>query len=294
MATNRQTRTVLPQSPTAAPLHSRRMIVFAAALSAMVIAAGLVWTALGAMPGISKSFPVREVIFVSATDAPLMEIDNDSLHRVATALQTRGASMMLLDLDALKNGVKKIAWVRDANVRRQFPATIIVAIEEHKPVAAWGFVAPEAVVSNEDSQPNPQSRLVNSFGEIFLAQISDERKSTLPRLYGPEGTATEVLEKYVVMLAPLKIVGRAPARLLLTERRAWQVTLDNGSHLQLGRSDTDIRLDRYIQTFPQIAALQTAGVNVDLRYQTGFTILEGQPASNAKSINKVLGKKKTA
>lgn len=273
MATTRPTRPVRPalQSQAATPLHSQRMVVIGATLLAMVVAAGGVWAALGVMPDLGKSLPVREVVFVSATKAPLSEIDGDSLKRVADALQTRGARMLQLDLIALKNGVKQIAWVRDANVRRQFPSTIVVAIEEHRPVATWGFAAPPVPVT-EDAEINLQSLLVNSYGEVFRAVISDERKATLPMLDGPDGSATEVLEKYAAMIAPLAAIDRAPKKLLMSARRAWQVTLDDGGRLQLGRNDSELRLLRYVRAYPQVVALQKAGTDVDLRFQSGFAI----------------------
>lgn len=282
MATTRPTRPVrpAPQSQAATPLHSQRMVVIGATLLAMLVAAGGVWIALGAMPDVGKSLPVREVVFISATKAPLSEIDADSLKRVADALQTRGARMLQLDLIALKNGVKQIAWVRDANVRRQFPSTIVVAIEEHRPVATWGFAAPPAPVT-EDAEINMQSLLVNSYGEVFRAVISDERKLVLPMLDGPDGSATEVLEKYAAMMVPLAAIDRTPKKLLMTARRAWRVTLDDGGTLQLGRSDDEARLLRYVRAYPQVAALQKANADVDLRYQGGFAIRGGDVAKAA-------------
>ncbi len=278
MATMRPTRPVRPalQSQAATPLHSQRMVVIGATILAMLLAAGGVWAALGVMPDLGKSLPVREVVFVSATRAPLSEIDADSLKRVADALQTRGARMLQLDLIALKNGVKQIAWVRDANVRRQFPSTIVVAIEEHRPVATWGFAAPPAPVT-EDAEINMQSLLVNSYGEVFRAVISDERKAALPMLDGPDGSATEVLEKYAAMIVPLALIERTPKKLLMTARRAWRVTLDDGGTLQLGRSDDEARLLRYVRAYPQVAALQKTNTDVDLRYQGGFAIVGESP-----------------
>ena len=132
----------------------------------MLFAAGIVWAVIAAIPSIAKSFPVREVIFTSSTSLPLSEIENDVLKRVADAIQTRQATMLQLDLASLRNNIKQLPWVREAYVRRQFPASIVVSIEEHKPSATW---VTESIAPNvSDATTSPQSLLVNSYGELFM------------------------------------------------------------------------------------------------------------------------------
>jgi cell division protein FtsQ len=269
------------------PLHSQRLVVLGATFVAMLLAAGLVWLLLSKMPTIASAWPIEKVVFVSANKTPLSEIDDESLKRVASALQTRQASMLQLDLTNLKTSVKQMEWVRDANVRRQFPSTIVVSIEEHKPAAVWRDVNEgSTAASNEETASAAQSALVNSYGEVFRAVISDERKWQLPQISGPQGASLDVLEKFAALVAPLKAINRTPTQLVLTPRRAWQLTLDNGSVLQLGRSETDARLERFIKTYPQVAALQVANSGVDLRYQSGFAIRNMGNAGNADSAAK--------
>ncbi|NJR72218.1 MAG: FtsQ-type POTRA domain-containing protein [Gammaproteobacteria bacterium] len=119
------------------PIYSQRLVVLTAAFVSMLLAAGMVWLLRSQVPAIEKLFPIERVLFVSATNQPLMEINHDTLMQMAEALQTRQASILQLDLSALKASVSQLEWVRNASVRRQFPATIVVAIEEHKPRAAW-------------------------------------------------------------------------------------------------------------------------------------------------------------
>ncbi len=277
-----QNRHVSAKKQDAAPLHSQRLVVLAAALTAMLLAAGMVWLLRSQLPAIAKLFPIERVVFVSATKSPLMEINNDALKQIADALQTRQASMLQLDLLSLKASIAQVEWVRDANVRRQFPATIVVAIEEHKPKAAW--LGEVAIARLNDEAINDSTALVNQFGEVFRAVITDERRDGLPKLAGPEGTSTEVLEKFASVIAPLADIARSPAALLLTPRRAWQLTLDNGARLELGRHDTDVRLSRFIATYPQITALQVANSQVDLRYLSGFTIRNAAGAVTTTSV----------
>ena len=269
------------------PFHRRRGVVIGAALAAMLVAAAVVWVAIGAVPDLAKRLPVERVVFVSASGAPLTEVDGDALKRVADALRTRNASILQLDLAGLASSVKQIPWVREATIRRQFPASIVVAIEEHKPVARWMTAPVSADV------PDEASTLLNSYGDVFVAVIADDRRDLLPRLTGPDGTSAEVLTRYAALLAPLKVIDRAPVALVLTARRAWQLTLDNGAAIELGRTDADQRIARFIRTYNEFPALQVAGAVVDMRYQTGFTIRHANGTTVTKPVRDNAAKKRS-
>lgn len=263
-----------------APFHQQRLVVIGAALAAMMIAAALTGLALGALPHISKSLRIERVVFVSATNNTLAEVDDEALKRVASALTTRGASMLHLNLVDLASIVKQVPWVREATIRRQFPSTMVVAIEEHKLVAHW------VVATQDESQAVETSTLVNSFGDLFTATIADERRDQLPKLAGPEGTSAEVLTRYAALLTPLKTIDRAPKLVVMTPRRAWQIMLDNGITIELGRTDVDERIARFIRTYPELPALRVAEAVVDMRYQSGLTIRNANNLAASKKIAK--------
>jgi cell division protein FtsQ len=283
-AANRARGRVGPQADL--PLHSRRGVVIGAAFAAMITAAVVMWLALGALPDVGKSLPIERVVFVSATNNALTEVDDEALKRVANALTTRGASMLQLDLVGLASIVKQVQWVREATIRRQFPSTIVVAIEEHKPMAHW------VAAAVDDSQTAETSTLVNSFGDVFTATIADERRDLLPKLAGPEGSSTEVLTRYAALLAPLKAIDRSPRSVTMTPRRAWQVKLDNGISLELGRAEVDERIARFIRTYPELLALRVADAVVDMRYQSGLTIRNNSTAAASNKLTKPAQTKK--
>jgi cell division protein FtsQ len=280
----------------AAPLHSRRSVVLGVSLMAMLLAAAGVFAALGTLPQLARHFPVERVVFVSAGPERLVEVSNEELERVAEALQTRGANMLQLNLNALKGAVKQIAWVRDATVRRQFPGTVEVAIEEHRVAARWAALSMKRAGAEntegdggEGGEEGAEAKrpLVNTFGEVFSAQLSDERAEQLPVLRGPSDTSAEVLTRMVAMGPVLGEISRSAREVTLTERRAWRVLLDNGTALELGRTDSDVRLARFVRAYPQVVVLQNPNGNVDLRYAGGFAIKGTLPAAKAKSTTKV-------
>ena len=240
----------------------KRVVVIAAALVAMLIAAGGAWFAIAAMSNgaasmaVLPSLPIRSVTF-TGVDGELKRVEAGELKRIAGAIQNIGGSMLKTDLNQVKAAVREVEWVRDAEVRRRFPSTLEVRIEEHAPFARW-----------QSAGDVEQTLLVNTAGEIFAAEFD----GALPVFSGPKDSARQVLIQYLSFRTQLAPLDRAPAELHLSARRAWQLKFDNGTTLELGRSDADQRLARYVRAYPAIAALRNANVRVDMRYSAGLAV----------------------
>lgn len=157
-----------------------------------------------------------------------------------------------LDIVRLRAAFEKLPWVRKVDVRRQWPDRIDVVIEAHQPLARWGNTA-----------------LVNVQGEVFAA-ASDK---PLPVFSGPEGTSAEIALQYEVFRREFAALGREPVLLRLSPRRAWQVRLDNGMLLEIGREQVPARIARFLAAYPQtITPLERRIEYVDLRYANGFAV----------------------
>ncbi len=250
----------------------KRIVVIGAAFTAMLVAGGVAWFAIAAMPKEAARInllPIRAVTFVGVT-GEFKRVNADELKRIAGAIQNMGGSMLRTDLNQVKAAVKQVEWVRDAEVRRRFPATLDVHIEEHAPFARWQLASDTG-----------QSLLVNTFGEVFEAEFDD----ALPVFSGPADSSREVMMNYLAFKSQLAAIQQEPSEIRLSPRRAWQVKLSNGSTLALGRSDAGARLARYVRAFPNIASLQLANARVDLRYQTGLAVRAEMRVVPAKSPN---------
>lgn len=271
--------------PALESLTRKRGVVIGVALLAMALAAAGAWLTISFVSREAAQvnlLPIRSVSFVG----DLKRVDQDELKRIAGGIQTIGGSMLRTDLNQVKAVVRQVEWVRDAEVRRRFPGTLEIQIEEHKPFARWQF-------SNGDVDAE-QSLLVNTFGEVFAADTEDP----LPLLSGPADSAVEVMTQWLAFGRQLDALGTAsaelrPAELRLSPRRAWQLKLVNGSTLELGRNDAAARLARFVRAVPQVPALQLASARVDLRYQSGLAVrgvlakpaarpAEKKPATNNK------------
>ena len=126
-------------------------------------------------------------------------------------------------------------------------------------------------------------RLVNTRGEVFAAATGDE----LPVFSGPEGASAAILERYREFDSRLAKIQRKPVAITLTAREAWQVRLDDGVLLDLGRDQPRQplaeRLDRFAAHYA--AAREQAHqpvAAVDMRYPNGFALRVGSPEKKSK------------
>jgi cell division protein FtsQ len=187
-----------------------------------------------------------------------------------------------LDLQATRQVFETMPWVRQAVVRRDFPNRLKVQLQEHQPVAYWGVEG--------------DSRLVNSFGEVFEVNLGELEQDQLPRLNGPEGQSARVLATFHTLqplLAPMEL---ALEQLELTARGGWRAQLASGTTLELGSGSTDelvARLERFLKTVTQATARYNRGVDqlasVDLRHTDGYAIrMNGVSTVEAADMKKVI------
>jgi cell division protein FtsQ len=191
-------------------------------------------------------FPLREV----SVSGQLAHTTRDQIESIVRE-ELRG-NFFTVDLEATRAAFATLPWVSSATLRRVWPDRLEVRIEEHVALARWRDTA-----------------LVDDRGEVFEA-ATDAR---LPVFAGPDGSAAEMLAQYHALARLLAPIGRAPAKVRLSERRAWEIELDNGAVLELGRQDLAVRLQRFVAAYRHtIGRLPGAGYRIDLRYPNGFAL----------------------
>jgi cell division protein FtsQ len=161
-------------------------------------------------------------------------------------------NFVTVDVALARAAFEKLPWVRRAAVRRQWPGRLEVRIEEHVPIARWGADA-----------------LVNTQGEIFKADFQGE----LPAFGGPPELAKEIAIQYEYFRSALATIGRRPLQVSVSSRRAWEIRLDGGTVLELGREHVEERLARFVAVYGRtIGRLNRRIEYVDLRYPGGFAV----------------------
>jgi cell division protein FtsQ len=159
-------------------------------------------------------------------------------------------NFLTVDLEAVRNTFGKLPWVRAARVRRVWPQSLEVMLEEHVALARWGDAA-----------------LVSRHGEIFNAASEEQ----LPLFEGPEESSIEMVRQYRAFSRLLRPLEQNIDYMKLSPRHAWRVRLENGTMLELGREQTEARLERYVLAHVRGAfAFDQRLSYVDLRYSNGF------------------------
>ena len=202
-------------------------------------------------------------VFVKLQDPTLLpvrvvRIDGQVIHMERGQLERSLGGMIqgnyfTLDVEALQRAAKRLPWVEKVTVRRVWPDTLQMWVQEKDPLARWG-----------------KSRLISTRGVAFEPR-PEEMPTGLPRLFGPEGTEKKVAAGYQSMQRQLAALGLGIERLRLNARQAWWVKLDNGLELYLGNQDTENRLQRFIRAYPSLIQHQTGILTaIDLRYTNGL------------------------
>jgi cell division protein FtsQ len=254
------------------PFDVKLMNITATALFSVCVVlllAGVAWWA------------VRHPLFAIAG----ITVQGDVAHNNAVTLRANVAprlagNFFTVDLGKAREAFEAVPWVRKAVVRREFPNRLRVRLQEHQAVALWGA--------------DGETRLVNSFGEVFEANAGDVEPDELPRLSGPQEQSAQVLAMYGSLKPMFEDLDLGVVRLTLTARGSWQLELDTGGVVELGRGtpeEVTARTQRFAQTLTQVASRYgrrpDALISADLRHGDGFAVrLRGVGTTGADAAAK--------
>jgi cell division protein FtsQ len=217
-----------------------------------------------------KSIRIEPVAIteVVGTVAPALRHVNAATIRQAalpSLLASTSGNFFTVDLEAVRRAFETVAWVRRAQVRREWPNRLVVRIEEHQVLGTWD-----------------DGRLVNTFGELFTANPAEaeEDNRTLPELAGPEGSERDVASRYVDFRSWFARLALVPDQVTLSPRYAWTVHFDNGTDsgltVDLGRerdgNTVPERVLRILNAWPALTARWPKPTLIDLRYPNGFAL----------------------
>ena len=216
---------------------------------------------------------VRDVSRAHAFDIRGITVTGDTQHNNSLTLRANVApriagTFFTVDLARVRAAFEAAPWVRHAVVQRDFPNRLRVRLEEHQPVALWGGEAGQG-----------DARLLNSFGEVFEANLGEVEQDNLPLLSGPDGQSTEVLAMYSALEPLFSGLDLVIEELALSARGSWSLQLASGGQIDLGRGSLDEvlpRVERFLKTLTQVVSrygrAASAIESADLRHQNGYAI----------------------
>lgn len=185
-----------------------------------------------------------------------------------------------VDLSHIREVLLHKPWVKNVSLRRKWPASLTVFIEEQVPVAFWN-----------------DNAYLSENGDVFEPENIDT-KLNLPNLNGPAGQHDNVWKFMNILYKETAMLNYEVVRLNLDNRRAWQMVIVETANLEsvdieaagiesteikikLGRFDTEKRLQRFVHILPALTIGQGINKNdyttskiklIDMRYPNGFAV----------------------
>lgn len=173
------------------------------------------------------------------------------------------------DLDAIKETVERMPWVDRVSVKRIWPDAIDIKVYEQNAYARWG----------NDS-------LLNERGEVFKPNNAAQFEH-LPKLFGPEGQQSKVLEIMKGIRTTLHDQSLELAEFVIDDRRSWRIVLASGMEIILGRKDQLKNFQRFLKSLKLFEPDQVDAIaRVDLRYPNGYAV-KWRPDSKAIDWKKI-------
>lgn len=246
-------------APTPLPADIRLMNV-----TALVVAVlGLIALAAVAVLWVAK----QPVFAVKA-----IRVEGDMAHNSVLTIRANTApklagNFFTLDLSVARQAFEAVPWVRQAIVRRVWPNRLAVQLEEHRAAALWVNAA------SGDATPD---KLVNSFGEVFEANLGDVEDDALPTLRGPDGSSARLLTLFGRLTPVFATLDARIDGLTMSGRGSLHAELDSGAEVELGRGTDDeivARTQTFVSTLPRVTGLyQRPLQSADLRHNDGYAV----------------------
>ena len=154
-------------------------------------------------------FRVEEILVVGRRETTQEEL-------LAAVRLVRGAPILAFDLQAAKKRLEALPWVKTASVGRMLPDTVLLNVEERRPLALW--------------QHKGVFALIDTDGEVIMRKSLD-RFSDLLVVVGPDAPlhASKLLE---VLATEPQLMDQVKAAIRVGGRR-WNLRL---------KGDIDVRL----------------------------------------------------
>ena len=193
----------------------------------------------------SDLFMVKRINFVG----DINHVSRDQFNSVVT--KTLKGGFWNLNLREAKDSLEQLAWIKNVEIKRNWPNAIDVLVSERDAMARW-----------------KPGGLLDDSGELFNG-AEDKR---LPILDGPIGQHEVVAAQYLSLTQLLEPYEVSIDQLRLTTQRSWLGQLSNGTVVALGEKSIASRLERFIRFLPESQSRDKSLKFADLRYANGFSV----------------------
>ncbi|NIY77367.1 FtsQ-type POTRA domain-containing protein [Thalassospira sp. HF15] len=137
--------------------------------------------------------------------------------------QKPGTPIITFDVDAARERVEELSWVRRATVERQLPDTLIVSVVERKPLALWQTEGREHVLIDGDGE-QLQNYELGDYLDLPVLVGDDAPKAAAEML-----TTLQGIPHLYDQITGAQRIGH----------RRWNIQLANGMFIRLPEENMD-------------------------------------------------------
>jgi cell division protein FtsQ len=161
---------------------------------------------------------------------------------------TEGEPMLGLDLEAIRQRVEKVGWVKSVRVLRLMPDTLMIAVDERPRLAVW--------------QVGGKSYVIDPTGQI-IPEADPGLFVDLPLIVG-DGANLSAAALLPELATRPRLMSKLDAVVRVDDRR-WDLRLKDGSLIQLPAQNEDAALIQLDQLDQKNRLLDLGFQRVDLR-----------------------------
>lgn len=180
--------------------------------------------------------------------------DREAFRNIVTARVAKG--FFRIPVGRLEQELAELPWVYGAEVRRSWPATVMITVQEQEPIARWG-----------------KTGLMNVYGELFFPKTVETSHAALPMLYGENARAEVLAGIFERNARRLESLGLQLQGLFEDERLSKHLVLSDGIILVVGHADLGKKITRFMTAYEEYLSPHMDQVKkIDLRYTNGLAV----------------------
>lgn len=248
----------------------RRMIAVGAYVAGIAAVTGGIWQ-LSASGWIDARMKALGTTFLEVSADAGLRVDDvvlsgrqnaDAAEILAALDIERGSPIFAMDMNAARDRVEALGWVRSAEIARRLPDIVFVRVVERQPLAIW--------------QHDGQSALVDRFGKTIQRSGLDAF-AHLPLIVGDGAPAHAA--QLIDLLQTYPAVAQAIEAAVRVSERRWNLRLRNGIDVRLPEQNISTALTRLDDFQREHALLDRDVVAVDLRVPDRLIVRVGRDSA---------------
>lgn len=197
----------------------------------------------------TRAFPLRTI----EIRGDLKQLRFSEVEEVVSKQMKQG--FFSLNIKKIQNSLQVLPWVAQVVIQRVWPDRLKITLYEQIPQAVWN-----------------EKGILDTEAKIFYPSLQSIPEK-LPHFNGPEIKAVEMKQQYFHFLEKLTPLGLSISELNVEPDGTWQIRLNNGIKLILGKTALNERLERLMQVYTKNIQDKSHKIAyLDLRYHNGLAI----------------------